>query len=340
MMDFSADLAHVFNSELGLESSNTLDLQEQMEGRALDMSVELREKRKLAKRIIKAVQPAINDAARKESELSGRPYEKQMRDLDQMLEGSVFSRRDSVDRTGDAMQLTNGNANDDSHSNDVVVNGDISAMETPEEQQEQPSEGTTDGELGIKSVPVTSETALGNEEPPADQSAHDVSMHDAPLDDPEALERAESIAQLHGELSAQTAMILASHTPPASTDDVKKTVEEVQLRRKVHDVEPPTPPMSFEGNQQASLTSGGIMWYVEQFDPIGTTVHEERWTGPDVLRAMSEELSEIGDEELQEMGVESYDAADPSVDSAKEDKKIPSNTKKNGKPRRKWRGFR
>ncbi|KAJ5416408.1 Zinc finger PHD-type [Penicillium cf. griseofulvum] len=38
---------------------------------------------------------------------------------------------------------------------------------------------------------------------------------------------------------------------------------------------------------------------MQPFDPVGTTVHEERWTGRDVMRGMSEELSELDEDELE-----------------------------------------
>ena len=60
---------------------------------------------------------------------------------------------------------------------------------------------------------------------------------------------------------------------------------------------PLTPPRS-EQEQNTSLTTGGVPWYMEAFEPVGTTVHEEKWTGRDVLRDMSEALTEIGDDEL------------------------------------------
>lgn len=47
---------------------------------------------------------------------------------------------------------------------------------------------------------------------------------------------------------------------------------------------------------------GGVPWYMHSFDPVGTTVHEERWTGPEQIRAMSEALSEMDEDTLIELG--------------------------------------
>ncbi|KAB8349824.1 hypothetical protein FH972_023837 [Carpinus fangiana] len=69
-----------------------------------------------------------------------------------------------------------------------------------------------------------------------------------------------------------------------------------------HSTAPLTPPRS-EKNLLATNSVGGVPWYLELFDIAGTTVHDERWTGREVMRDMSEELSEIGEDELTEMGV-------------------------------------
>ncbi|KAH8696855.1 PHD-zinc-finger like domain-containing protein [Phaeosphaeriaceae sp. PMI808] len=61
--------------------------------------------------------------------------------------------------------------------------------------------------------------------------------------------------------------------------------------------QPLTPPRS-EKNLLNPLGNGGIPWYLELFDIHGTTVHEERYTGREVLRDMSEELSELDDDIL------------------------------------------
>ena len=62
-------------------------------------------------------------------------------------------------------------------------------------------------------------------------------------------------------------------------------------------VEPPTPPRS-EKDLLAPLAHGGIVWFLEQFDPQGTTIHDEEWSGRDVLRDLSEELSELDEDAL------------------------------------------
>lgn len=83
--------------------------------------------------------------------------------------------------------------------------------------------------------------------------------------------------------------------------------------------QPLTPPRS-EKNLN-SLGNGGIPWYFEYFDINGTTVHEERYTGREVLRDMSEELSELDDDILDGLAdsdpIRPPDARDSNVAEVK-----------------------
>jgi NuA3 HAT complex component NTO1 len=325
---FSAELANVLSSDLGVDVANTAELQQQVSGRAFDMTVQQRERRKLAKRIVKAVQPALEEALRSESEVSGRPFEKQIRELDMMLDSTILSRRESYA----------GSTNDEIELRSVLKppNGDGTPL--PSIRLGKVVNQHDDDEIGVFAS-ANGETA----------DVRDVDMIDAPHEPGEEVDG--SIAQLNGELSADTEHAVAAHTPPPSTNGVKGDAIQDQSNLsgnfKAPMPEPPTPPLSLEGLQQSSFATGGIPWYVEPFDPDGTTIHEERWTGPEVLREMSEELTDIDDEELLGLGGSDYDTEKPNVSSTTTAATTISapvgrsgNTKKNGKQRRRWRGFK
>lgn len=218
---------------------------------AKELILEFKAKKALAKRIIKAVQGALEDAIRKESELSGRPFEKELRDLDLLLENSMRSRRDSMGGPQGAMI------------------GEIDGL---------------DPNPGINSTEVLKDTIT-------DGNPQDV------MDLDTAPKRSLINHQLTpDEPNGTTSDGIANGTAAQSVDPV------ISTRR-----EPPTPPLSSAGQSQ-TLSIGGIPWYMEPFDPSGTTIHEERWTGRELVRGMSEELSDMDEDELS--GLVADDVAD------------------------------
>ncbi|KAH7405962.1 PHD-zinc-finger like domain-containing protein [Phaeosphaeria sp. MPI-PUGE-AT-0046c] len=106
----------------------------------------------------------------------------------------------------------------------------------------------------------------------------------------------------------------AMHTEAADTQADAMVVDHAETNGQ-----PLTPPRS-EKNLN-SLGNGGIPWYFEPFDINGTTVHEERYTGREVLRDMSEELSELDDDILDGLAdsdpVRPPDASDSNVAEVK-----------------------
>jgi NuA3 HAT complex component NTO1 len=282
---FSADLAQVLGAGLEINASSIEELQAQLVRSATDVNPEQRDQRTLARRIAKAVQLPLEDALRKEGELNGRPYAQEIKEMDEMAFSRRASLADSIDvpmpDVTETPQLSNGIKNSTS--------------------------GRQDRKLGIEATELNgSEVALldGSKSPEHRNGINlDVRMQDADEDTADDPASSESIAQLNGELSAEAAQII-THSPPASMNGIKHELQEssTSTTKPSERHAPPTPPMSLPGNHQADMTHGGIPWYVEQFDPEGTTIYEERWTGPEILREMSEELSEMDEAELEGLG--------------------------------------
>jgi NuA3 HAT complex component NTO1 len=125
---------------------------------------------------------------------------------------------------------------------------------------------------------------------PDENAADHHAVHD------EATDEAAIAAQL-----GQDAIHASSGKPQDDAMDTEKSSNDR--------AEPLTPPRS-EKSLLNPLVNGGIPWYLETFDIHGTTIHEERYTGREVLRAMSEELSELDDDELD--GLAGSDPVRPS----------------------------
>lgn len=317
---FSADFGSVFSSVLRETlNADTAGIQTHVNGDAhnKELSAEYKEKRKLAKRIVKAVQPSLEDAVRKESELLRKSSEKELQHLDRLLELSLSSGRDSLSGLfiGEATHLTG-------FEEKQLANGTSAgrSLSTGESQNDQTFVAAVNG-LGIY---------------------HDPNSHSGGPDLLVASTRGGGL-NVNG----------IGHDSP--TPQISKQTPAVQgFGLQAHKSErspgiqifaPPTPPTSMGGDPQP-LSHGGIPWYLETFDPDGTTIQEERWTGRDLVRGMSEELSDMGDEELSGLvDVERSENArgreedDVIVPDAAEAAKAEARRKAAAK-RRRWRGYR
>lgn len=282
VVDFSNDLTEVIASRLAAmdnltnPSSDIQDIHTQLNevkpGTAQHMALtqDQKDMKRLAKRILKAIKEPIEDATRKEAQLRGREMEEEMRKLDAM---GIFAASKSleVDGEDEAAPKANGKRHDRSASNVSAAAG-----ASPEDEDVEMADG--DGAVIHLNLAGKDDTVpVPNKKPtPASKAASCASSS-------------------HGH-SHHT-----RHSSTANTNGVQVPTE------------PLSPPISTEGySAQPSNNStdptdifanGGVPWYLEPFDPEGTTVHEERWTGREVLDRMSEELSDMDEDTLTELAV-------------------------------------
>lgn len=263
-----------------------------------DLIADHKAKKILANRIVKAVKGPLEDAMRKESELLGRPHEKELRDLERLLEASVRSRRDSRND----LQLGDGGAN-------------------PTQQRQSISEGSSDENIANGSNQNASnlfsteiDPAITNTSHREQASTSKFTRHKSHRQQPTP----ESMPPTNGTSGDD-------HTSNGNTDEL--------VSHPIGNDTPPepvTPPLSSGGHSQP-LSHGGIPWYMECFDPVGTTVEEERWKGRELVRGMSEDLSDMDEEEL--LGL-----VEGEGDSARQQEKT-AKTRKAVKKSRRRRAF-
>lgn len=316
------------------------------------LTLEQKERRRLAKRIVKAVQPGLEDATRKEAELGGKPFAKELRDLDLLLESSAQSRRGSMavslddDMKQIHDQVTKQLLISSRQAGDTATAGERSKVEMNETMSHAADKLTAIGSVhgATSNTPSLatpadtqdgSTTARTNESEKTsalDKSADPMILEDSHMNDAPS----DKAAQLNGIPPAEAGT-------QGGNDDTGPSI--------VRHPAPPTPPMSSEEDLLAPLSQGGIPWYLEPFDPVGTSIQEERWTGREVVRGMSEELSEIDEDELKGLVDVEMDMADdgegggvstgmlgpPVADPTGQSRR---GRTKAGRVRRRWRGFR
>lgn len=232
------------------------------------LSAEQKEVKKLAKRLVKAVKELLEDALKKEAQLRGREQEEALRKLDSM---GIFASARSVeaeDSQDDAGKPA-GKRGSDTDA-DAVAGADVNG------DTEMPDAADDEGVIHLNvagketTVPVLrdQQTSTSNKAASCTSSSHDHTTNKTSEKPTEPL------------------------SPPISTDSRGHAHAHLQ---HAHDFANEDPTDFF--------ANGGVPWYLEPFDPEGTTVHEERYTGRAVLRDMSEELSDMDEDTLTELAV-------------------------------------
>jgi NuA3 HAT complex component NTO1 len=275
---FSEDMAAVFSAGVDFATiTNVQDAENQLSGVAhSSLTSEQKEKKKLAKRIIKVIKPLYEDALRKESDLAGRPFEKIL-DLETLLDQNLARRLNSASGDGSVQPTTE-------------VDGF----------------GNMDGDI------AEDEDAAGEED--TERTKEDDHIHLAPTPD-------DNLADHHGaeDEAADDAAIaaqLSQDSIHASThgQSHNEAMEIDHEGASGAGVAPLTPPRS-EKDLLAPLANGGLPWYMDPFDISGTTIHDEVWS-QEVGRALSEDLSELDDDELN--GLADLDDVSPTDGAAPE----------------------
>lgn len=321
VVPFVSDLGNVFVFVLSRPASeNGQNPQEQSSGPS-GFSPDVREVRKLARRIGKAIQPMLQDVAQKESSLFGKPYaQHDIPHLETILDQIIATvMHDAQGHQGSEQVGTT--------CADAVV--ELSA------------DGATNSPCTATANIVSSSASLPKEEL---QSNHLwTNSTDNGADTlPSPVHSQNTAIEYHGEAYKDTHS--RSHSSKEAGAQAEAIDSSGQLRvtqanplhngDKISPDDPPTPPLC-DHDTSASFDNGGLPWYVEEFDICGTTLHEERWTGRDVVRGMSEELSEIDDKDLQDMREDM--AENGAADEAQAQVKAATKSAAAKKRRRAWR---
>lgn len=287
-------MAAVFTSVIDFTTiTNVIDAEQQLSDVAHEtLTAEQKEKKKLAKRIIRGLQPYFDEALRKESDLAGRPFEREIPNLEALLDRKL-RKSETHSANGEDVQQT---VEDESST---VARG---------EMQEQ--HGATDAAVQA-----------------AKHEHHLAPTPEENVDDRHGLrDEAADEAAIAAQLGQDGAIGVAS----LDRMDIDPEVASGQAA-------PPTPPGSDQDLLGPIIHHGGVPWYLKEFDPEGTTVHEERWTGREVLRDMSEELSELDEDELNDLAdPEALTTADGAGENAAAPATLQKATVRRQKRRRNW----
>ncbi|KAI1752941.1 hypothetical protein F4782DRAFT_499185 [Xylaria castorea] len=249
-----------------------------------------RDRKKLGKRILKAVQPQLEMALRLEAEANHRSFEGLKQELETMIESSLEYRPKAV---------TVGIDGEGEQSQDVIM-VDSSAAVIAVSGLSHQSITTMDenGDTMMVDADNQAPSTDGNIEVDTSAIGTDVKVEGAQVttDNVSAPNTEETGTKPDGSGKSDAQSL---NTPPATNGYVSVPPNSQPA--------PPTPPQSNGslGRQPMdALIDGGVLWYLQEFELQGTSAAQEQWNGRNVVRSLSEELTEIDDDELKGLGVE------------------------------------
>ncbi|KAK3322497.1 hypothetical protein B0H66DRAFT_206050 [Apodospora peruviana] len=259
-------------------------------------------RRRVAKRMLGQLRPRLEAALRAEAEICNEPLDVLLKKLEGIMEASLEVRQPSITV---------------SHDDDAAaeLNQDLEMTDAPEEAQIIVAD-QTDGEISAddrmdlddnasRKLQDNIEVAASDNEGGDVDKANGVMSSNVSLTGGEQQQQESDAAQNGDEQLANSFNNKDSGSPP-SLPGAEYPQPPATLSGSGGD--PLTPPQSNGSfgrsteNPTNVLSDGGILWYLEKYQPDGTSVVEEQWTGRQAVRSLSEDLTDMDEETLQDLG--------------------------------------
>lgn len=291
-LDFARDLCDVLREGINAEPDSTLvSRKPEQTPNAVNGNVskqtynEPRDRKRLGKRILKAVQPQLDMALEAEATVTSKPLATLAKEINSMLEACVELQQPSITVSGATLD-------DMDEAEDVVM------VDAPGSQ------------ITVASQPAASPAAKSRRA--AESDAMDTSEDGDQItrsdeDDAAGLTKAEITVPSPESHKADRQDASGPHRNGIDDKDTPPATNGYIAIPKPAQATPPTPPQSTDSLGKESvdpLTEGGIPWYLKQFHIVGTSAVEPESAAPTEARSPSEELTDIDDDELTELAID------------------------------------
>lgn len=312
---FADDVSAVFADVVGsADAEGPTDEEELLDAgwAHSSLTADQKEKKKLAKRIIKQIQPMLATATDHESSLDRKQSARRAADLDALLDRSIRKRRPST--------LTVEAATSNKVDGDENVEAGRPTMDV-----DQPLEGVPSRTNGVRGASLQEEMLVEPAKRVHDRGtgSYEHEEHDEATDDAvirlQLGETEDTIPIANNAAEEQLDTIMAGADPgtsAASAGSAPSLSHSASTHPSVTTNNSSDPPNTATvtaingdsgttSDDLAPLANGGKMWYVQDFDVDGTTVFEDKVMMERKNREPSSEmsvLSEIGDDELEDLG--------------------------------------
>ena len=280
--DFSTELAKAFSN---WQPSETVAMQGDDSMSHKTLSHDQRERRNRAKRLLDEIKKQfLREATRKEADITGKNYEEEWDKIEKILDEPFHQPLSSTQTAVSSHKIADGQEETNSHTDLLPTLPNGHPAEPIKAFPNGNVRGDVDGGVEVTEDPNKQRTnGVENGEAAASTgSAHP--LQDGPKD-----EAAVEIQPING----ATGSSLNPDSKPAALSISDSSYESTSNADVISTT-------ANEKNLNAPIGVGGVPFYLEDFEPDGTTIWEPPpWKGRDVL--MSEELSELDDDALNDL---------------------------------------
>jgi len=283
---------------------------------------DMKARKALAKRIIKAVQPQLEAAVRAEAEISNTSVESLLKELQAIFDAGLQSRRDSISASvGEAISL--GDA-----EGDIEMAGVNHAEQTDTDHAHEEASSAQESENADKDHQRGEDVDMQDEDVDAPHELDDADIPSALPEDQDTTAVHDTIVAA---LSVESQESISADKPHDDKDaSTPPDTNGYVTARQSQAPAPPTPPVSTGGHapEHPGLINGGVLSYLKEFEPEGTSIVDPQGSNA------SEDLSDMDEEELRLLGDGMIEAEGQVIAAVEAG---PSKSKKaKAKKRRKW----
>lgn len=282
---FAHDLCEVIHVGINAESGSAPMNQPRFEPTDVspikqNPNSEAKDRKKLGKRILKSVQPQLETALKAEAEITFKLFASLRQELEGMIDASLEIRQplESQRQVESSAQYSQDVIMVDAAEDGHITVGGATDGQADDEASEQAADKMDVDEQSIEVKEEESAQANSN-------GGIDVTV--ASVDN-----AAQGVAN-----KTLPSLVKSAPTPPDMNGDMPVP----QNSRQPAPLTPPGSNGSLGRATENALTEGGIPWYLKNFEPEGTTAIEEQWAGRAAVRSLSEELTDMDEEELNDL---------------------------------------
>lgn len=237
---------------------------------------EAKDRKRLGKRILKSVQPQLEIALKAEADITSKPFDSLQKELEGMIDASLEIRKPFGSQPHPEAPAQ---SSEDVIMVDAAEEGHITVAAAGQDRTGDVTESVDQMDIDDQSIEVKEEeSAQANGG--IDQNTTAVG-EDATGDNDKGL----------------PSLVKSAPTPP----DTNGYVPVSQHSQQPTPLTPPQSNGSLGRGADNTLTEGGVPWYLKNFELDGTTAIEEQWAGRDAVRSLSEELTDMDEEELNDL---------------------------------------